>query len=218
MADAWGNYKNGLIPAAAMVKVQGYYLRPDAADAMAKAIAECAKAGIRVTINESYRPLGIPSDQNVRDQYKTSTKCSNQWFQYGRMRRGETPAAAWPGTSVHGWGTASDLEGGSTPSMRNILARFGWVFDVSGESWHTHFIGVPTPIPPKPVSTDNWGIVQAYLKKYYGYTGPVDNKPGVNTWKATQRWLADKWGYRGQIDGIRGPQTSAALKRAGSNL
>lgn len=218
MGDAWGGYKNGQIPAQPMQKVQGYYLRPDAAEAMRQAIAECAKAGITIRINESYRPLGIPSDKNVRNEFQTSTKCSNQYFQAGRAARGETPSAATPGFSNHGWGTASDLEGGSTPAMRNILAKHGWKFDVSGESWHAHFVGVPAPIPPKPVSTDNWKIVQAYLKQYYGYTLAVDGIPGVETWKATQRWLADKWGYTGAIDGKRGPLTNAALKRAGSNL
>lgn len=218
MGDAWGGWKNGQIPAQPMQKVQGYYLRPDAAEAMRGVIAECAKAGIKFTINESYRPLGVPADQNVRDQYKTSTKCSNQHYQYGRFRRGETPAAAYPGTSVHGWATASDIEGGSTPAMRAIFAKYGFVFDVPSESWHAHFVGVPPRIPePNALQRNNWKLMQGYLR-YWGYKLPIDGIAGKGTWAAAQTWLKARHGYVGAVDGVPGPMTYAAMKRAGSNL
>lgn len=219
MGDAWGGYKNGQIPAQPMQKVQGYYLRPDAAEAMRGAIAECARNGINFTINESYRPLGVPADQNVRDQYKTSTKCSNQHYQYGRFRRGETPAASVPGYSVHGWAVASDIEGGSTPKMREILAKYGFVFDVPSESWHAHFVGVPKTIPEPTWSQKLfWSRMQKYFQMYWGYTLPIDGVAGKGTWLACQRWLKARHGYQGQLDGIPGPMTYAAMQRAGCKL
>jgi hypothetical protein len=218
MGDAWGGWKNGQIPAQPMQKVQGYYLRPDAAEAMRGAIAELAKSNITIYINESYRPLGVPADANVRNQYKTSTKCSNQWFQYGRMKRGETPAAAYPGTSVHGWAVASDITNGANATIRSVLAKYGWVFDVPSESWHAHFVGIPKPIPePNALQKANWRLMQGYLRQW-GYSGAIDGIAGVGTWTAAQKWLKARHGYVGAIDGIPGPMTYAAMKRAGSNL
>lgn len=215
MGDAWGGWKNGEIPAKAMQKVLGYYLRPDAAEAMRGAIAELGKSGIAVQINESYRPLGVPGDQYIRDEFKTSTKCSNQWFQWGRAQRGET-SASYPGTSNHGWGTASDISNGGNAKLREVLLKYGWVFDVRGESWHTHFVGIPKPVP-EPTASQKlyWSRMQKYLQTYWGYSGAIDGIAGEGTWIATQRWLKARWGYSAAIDGKPGPQTLAAMQRAG---
>jgi hypothetical protein len=219
MADNWGGYKNGQIPTGAMLDVEGNYFKPDVGHAIIAALAECRQAGIKIGINEGYRPLGIPADQFVKDEHKTSTRQSNQWFQYGRMKRGETPTAAYPGGSIHGWGKAADVSNGANPTVRSIFAKHGFVFDIASESWHTHFIGVPAPIPePNALQKRNWKLLQGYLKQYWGYAGAIDGKPGTGTWTATQKWLAAHWLYKGAIDGVPGPQTYAALKRAGSNL
>lgn len=213
MSGAWGGYANGAIPQSAMIRVKNDWFKPEVGKALANAIAECERAGIPITVNEGYRPLGVPADA------KRTTGASSQWFQYGRMKRGETPSAAFPGTSVHGFAMAADVNpAAGNAIVKRIFAKHGFSFNISSESWHCEYVGVPKPIPAKPVSTDNWGILQAYLKTYYGYTGKVDNDPGPLTRKATQRWLADKWGYRGEIDGVFGPQSLAALKRAGSSL
>ena len=218
MGDAWGGYKNGQIPLKAMRNAQGFLLRPDAAEAMLGAIAELAKSNIKVFINETYRPLGAPADANIRDASKTSTKCSNQWFQYGRMKRGETPAAAYPGTSVHGWAVAADITNGGNSTLRAVLRKYGWVFDVSSESWHSHFIGLPKPISePSKLQKANWKLMQGYLRKW-GYKGSIDGIAGKGTWTAAQTWLKARHGYVGVCDGIPGVMTFSAMKRAGSNL
>jgi hypothetical protein len=118
------SYPNGQIPTSAMIRVQSAYFMPECAKAMAAAIAECANYGIHVNINEGYRPLGIPSDRNVRDERKTSTGGSNQFYQAGRADRGETPSAATPGHSNHGAGIAADVNpgAGNPPSPKSSPA------------------------------------------------------------------------------------------------
>lgn len=219
MADNWGGYKNGQIPTSAMYPVQGKYLKPDAAHSLIAAIQEAARHGIRVVVDEGYRPLGVAADQYIRDEKRTSTHGSNQWFQWGRMKRGETPAAAYPGSSLHGWGKAADINPGSNNGqLVAIMKAHGFVFDIASESWHAHFVGMPKPIPePSRIQKLNWKGMQRYLK-LWGYNGAIDGKPGYATWVACQKWLASHWLYRGQIDGKPGPMTYAALKRAGVNL
>lgn len=231
MADNWGKYKNGAIPTSALYPVQGYYMRPDAAHAMIAAIAEAARHGIVVRLNEAYRPLGIPADQFIKANTagnpvsKTSTGGSNQWFQYGRMKRGETPAAAYPGGSIHGWALAADLNsspgasGAGNPQLVAIMKTHGFIFDIGSEPWHAHFVGIPKPIPePSALQKRTWKGLQGYLKQYWGYAGQIDGAPGKLTWTSCQKWLAAHWLYKGQIDGVPGPQTYAALSRAGVKL
>ena len=134
---AWGGYKNGQIPLKAMTKIQGWYFEPSVAVRLNAAIAEAKRHKINITIQEGYRPLGVKADMFIKDEHKTSTKSSNQWFQYGRMQRGETPAAAYPGNSVHGWGQAADI----TPGRQNgllvaIMKTHGFYFVIPSESWH----------------------------------------------------------------------------------
>jgi hypothetical protein len=147
MSDNWGGHENGKIPLSAMKAIQGWYFKADVADAMNAAIAECARHKITLKINEGYRPLGVPADANIKSNSagnpvsKTSTGGSNQWFQYGRMKRGETPTAAYPGGSIHGWGKAADVSPGrDNGQLVAIFKTHGFVFDISSESWHCHFI------------------------------------------------------------------------------
>jgi hypothetical protein len=146
MSDSWGGFANGKIPLTAMKAVQGKYFKPDVADAIAAAIAECAAHKIAVHINEGYRPLGVPADEKIKSDRngnpvsKTSTGGSNQYFQYGRMQRHETPTAGVPGTSIHGWGRAADVNPGhNNATVTSIFAKHGFVFDISSESWHCHY-------------------------------------------------------------------------------
>lgn len=64
---------------------------------------------------------------------------------------------------------------------------------------------------------NTWKSMQNFVKQY-GYNGPIDGLPGPNTWKAVQRFLNRYYGYTGAIDGIAGPMTNAALTRAGAAL
>jgi hypothetical protein len=221
MGYAWGGHRNGAIPASALYKVQGYYLRRDAAHALIAAIEEAKTHGLHIRLNEGYRPLGVKADMNVRDYKKTSTHDSNQWFQYGRMKRGETPAASYPGGSIHGWALAADLAqpNRNNPTVVKILRAHGWVFDIGSEPWHAHYVGVQKPKPePSALQKSSWKGLQKYLKAYWGYPGGIDGKAGPATWKAVQSWLADHWLYQGAIDGEPGPMTYAAMARAKCKL
>jgi D-alanyl-D-alanine dipeptidase len=220
MADSWGKYKNGQIPTSAMYPISpGKYLRPDAAHAFIAAVAEADRHGIKLTAQEAYRPLGIPADQYVRDEAKTSTRSFNQWYAWGIYQRGG-PLAAKPGNSVHGLGLAAD----TTPGRENgqiaaIMKAHGFVYDIPSETWHAHFIGVPAPTPePSLVQKRTWKGLQGYLKQYWGYSGAIDGAPGKLTWTACQKWLAAHWLYKGAIDGVPGPQTYTAMQRAGCKL
>jgi hypothetical protein len=226
MPGAWGGYKNGQIPLTALKQVApGKYLKPDVADAWLAAVAEAGRHGIKLTVQEAYRPLGVPADQNVTDEKKTSTGNFNQWYAYGIYKRGG-PLAATPGYSNHGWAMACD----TTPGRENgqlvaIMKTHGFAYDISSETWHADFVGAtpaPKPAPAIPDASTHqkhfWDALQGYLKTYWGYTGAIDGKPGTGTWSAVQRWLKAKWGYTGAIDGVPGSGTYAALARAGSPL
>ena len=141
MVSAWGGYNNGDIPLSAMVAVQGQYFEPDMAARMTYLLSQ-----FDVHINEGYRPRGIESDQYVTNEAYTSTGGSNQWFQWGRYQRGETPSAGWPpaGTS-HGWGLAADINPGrGTAQVAALCAQLGLVFTIDSEPWHVAADGIPT--------------------------------------------------------------------------
>ena len=135
------------------------------------------------------------------------------------MKRGETPTAAYPGGSIHGWAKAADVAPGvDNATVKTIFAKHGFKFDISSEPWHAHFVGVPKPIAePNALQKRNWKLMQGYLRQW-GYTGASDGKPGQGTWTAIQKWLKARHGYVGAVDGVPGPMTYAALKRAGSPL
>jgi hypothetical protein len=209
---AWGGHKNGAIPSSAMGSVEGHYFEATAAKAMAAALAEIRAKGIKIHINEGYRPLGVPGDAKVKDEHKTASGKSSQWFQYGRMQRGETPAAAYPGGSIHGWGKAADVSPGRDNATVNaIFNKHGFHFDIPSESWHCSF-GGGTGATLSPDAA-KWKKIQTLLVAY-GYNGAIDGIPGPKTWTAAQKWLKAKFGYAGAIDGIPGPMTYGALAKA----
>jgi len=59
-----------------------------------------------------------------------------------------------------------------------------------------------------------WCQVQGGIASDYGYTGPVNGIPGVNTYKALQRYLQANWGYTAGIDGVLGVNSYKAMQRA----
>jgi len=93
---------------------------------------------------------------------------------------------------------------------------------------------------PRDMLTWDWTGIQRMLKSGFGYTGPIDNIPGVGTVSAfqrfqnasgfgqlvvdgdlgtqscmaAQRWLQARWGYDGAIDGFPGVKTHNAWIRA----
>jgi hypothetical protein len=206
MSDEWGGYANGQIPEKAMIRVQSSYFKPDVAYALADAIAECKKAGINVVINEGYRPLGVPGDQFVHDAAKTSTGRGGQWYEWGRMKRGETPAAAYPGTSLHGWAKAADVNPGRD-RVAGIFNKHGFIFDISSESWHAHFIGsTPTGWKWMVPSSALQKAIQTQLKRLGAYSGATDGVWGTQSIKGIQK-------LAGSVpDGIPGQNTVRAVQ------
>lgn len=153
----WG-YPNGQIPESAMVAVEGFFYHPEMAKRVAWAHGEIRRRGGTITTNEGYRPLGVMADRYVLTESATSTGGSNQWFQLGRMDRGETPSAATPSHSNHGFGCAEDSDTDNEALRAEVYAQAGLLFTIPSESWHADPSGDPTvtldaldatPIKPK---------------------------------------------------------------------
>lgn len=102
-------------------------------------------------MNEGLRPTGCRSDTDVRSASLTCEGISTQWFQVGRMWRGETPDAIVPnadGTNLskHATGNASDTNAPTTRDMdlrRTGAVWAGCGFPVASESWHMEATGAP---------------------------------------------------------------------------
>ncbi|MGO2751782.1 MAG: hypothetical protein ACTIA6_17160 [Pseudoclavibacter sp.] len=84
---------------------------------------------------------------------------STQWFQVGRMERGETPSAIIPradgsNASAHNRGRAWDSNAPTTRDMRlraEGCALVGLVFNVASKSWHCEPLGaVPSSVDLAP--------------------------------------------------------------------
>lgn len=215
MVNAWGGYSNGQIPLSAMAELQGQYFEPSMFQAMVSLINQCAAQGVDIHINEGYRPLGDPSDRYVINESQTSTGGSNQWFQLGRMDRGETPSAGTPGTSSHGWGMAADIRPGRDNNVvRSVAESLGLSFNISSESWHC-VLGGGGSSSSFVASSDQQRTIQQILKDQGLYSGIVDGEFGPLSWKAVQSWLANYGLYNGPIDGDPGPKTYAGFQQYG---
>lgn len=90
---------------------------------------------------------------------QTSLGMSTQWFQVGRMERGETPSAIIPradgsNASAHNRGRAWDSNAPTTRDMRlraEGCALVGLVFNVASKSWHCEPLGaVPSSVDLAP--------------------------------------------------------------------
>jgi hypothetical protein len=138
-ALSWGGYLNGLIPTSAMTPIgDGHTLQADASRAFL-AMREAAQAeGVDIPLTDSYRSLAAQVEL--------------------RQRKGNVVATATPGTSVHGWGRAIDINLLANPAVRPWLAanseRFGWVNPAwarrpgkSFEPWHYEFYGSLPGVP-----------------------------------------------------------------------
>lgn len=194
---AWGGFSNGRIPVSALGScvmyrpLPGQPVGPYAGYMAAEAARQWyvagehyfATTGRRMTLSEGYRDLG---DQN------------NRWAIYQKYR---SPLAAYPGTSLHGWGLSADIgtEGRTWFTVNG--PRFGWYptgksFG-SPEPWHFDYKGggditktpgelsaatgssKPTPILIPTSNGDN--MIQVQLNKpddkaYNGFI--VDLAPG----------------------------------------
>ncbi|MEV6816738.1 peptidoglycan-binding domain-containing protein [Micromonospora sp. NPDC051296] len=57
-----------------------------------------------------------------------------------------------------------------------------------------------------------WCRVQHGPAAAFGYTGPADGYPGVNTWKGVQSYLRASGVYSGPVDGIPGTNTYKGIQ------
>ena len=203
MSNAWGGYANGDIPESAMRKVAGESFEPRTATVMQDLLNRAAEQGVNIRINEGYRPLGVRGDMNVRNESQTASGRSTQWFQWGRYQRGETPAAGWPGTSVHGWGMAADIEPGrNNGTVRAIAESLGLIFTIGSEPWHLAYSGGGSSF------NANGAQIQGLLNTF-GYKLAVDGIVGPVTMNA----IVDFQKKNGLVaDGIVGPKTMAVLE------
>jgi LAS superfamily LD-carboxypeptidase LdcB len=116
-------YGNGKIPPSALEQVGDtrHRLWAPAADSLTQMMADAKKDGVTIGITDSYRPYAEQVDLAKRK---------------GLYSQGGL--AAKPGTSEHGWGMAADLDLNSKAQswMQQNAARYGFVNNVSRESWH----------------------------------------------------------------------------------
>jgi D-alanyl-D-alanine carboxypeptidase len=116
-------YGNGKIPRSALEQVGNTHHRlwAPAASSLTQMMADAKKDGVNIGITDSYRPL---------DEQVDLAKRKGLYSQGG--------LAAKPGTSEHGWGMAADLDLNSKAQswMHQNAAKYGFVNNVSRESWH----------------------------------------------------------------------------------
>ena len=116
-------YGNGKIPPGALEQVGDtrHRLWAPAAESLTQMMADAKKDGVNIGITDSYRPYTEQVDLAKRK---------------GLYSQGGL--AAKPGTSEHGWGMAADLDlnGKALDWMKQNASRYGFVNNVSRESWH----------------------------------------------------------------------------------
>lgn len=121
-------YGNGRIPMGVLapVGVGDFRLWAPAAQAFAQMRSDAARAGVDIGVTSTYRSY----DAQVANAKEKGLYSQGGW-------------AAEPGTSLHGWGLAVDVD--ATPAtlqwMRDNASRYGWVQDVPREPWHWDFSG-----------------------------------------------------------------------------
>lgn len=121
------SYGNGKIPASALSTVAGtsHSLWEPAARSLEALRSAAAAEGVTIGITDSYRT------------YETQVDLVRRKGLYS-----QGGLAAEPGTSMHGWGVAVDLQLDSAAQawMRQNGGRFGYVENVPREPWHWQYV------------------------------------------------------------------------------
>ena len=119
-------YGNGQVPAEQLVAIPGtrHHLWAPAGDAFSELLADAAKDGVSIGVNDAYRSYDSQVDMVARK---------------GLYSQGGL--AASPGTSDHGWGIALDLQLDSKAQawMRANGDKHGFVEETPREPWHWVF-------------------------------------------------------------------------------
>jgi LAS superfamily LD-carboxypeptidase LdcB len=127
--DSWKSLNesaNGRLPADSLVKIpippteknQNHKLNAEAAAAYSAMVAAAAKQGVSWGLTDSYRPFEVQDRIFDWDLYRRTGK-NRKKGSGGRV------AAAVPGTSNHGWGSALDLRVSNKPGKTGYDA---WVW------------------------------------------------------------------------------------------
>lgn len=170
---AWGGYSNGYIPAGAMKSIgRGFLLEAGAA------LQFLAVRAVLITVY-GIDPLDYISE-TYRD-YAGQVYQKKRWTALGKPNN-----AAEPGGSVHGWAKAIDfnvdaMSSGTYSIIMTILAQYGFIRDVAGESWHVSFrealISVfasknTTPITDEAEEDDDMDYIQLIMGTETGIAYP----------------------------------------------
>lgn len=187
--------------------------------------------GADLYINEGFRPTGIRSDADVRLPFMTSAGISTQWFQVGRMWRGETPSAIVPNASgsnlsKHRTGEALDS---NAPTLRDFMLRAqgaylaGLVFNVASESWHCEPLaepktdlgpwvatvqGVVTPAKPTPSSNFKKENTMTRMFRETGGSGKIFVIGGGGAGYIKDPKIIAQIAEMNRISGLTGPSWS----------
>jgi zinc D-Ala-D-Ala carboxypeptidase len=122
-------YGNGRIPVELLAPVGqgGHRLHQAASASFQQMRADAAAQGITLRLTDSYRPYAEQVDLAERK---------------GLYSQGGL--AATPGTSIHGWGLAIDVDVNDRATLSWLRAnagRYGWVEPVPREAWHWEYRG-----------------------------------------------------------------------------
>jgi len=137
------DYANGTAPRSELIRFEGMWVSPDLYRRLNYVFQYIRNRGGKISGTEGYRWKGVPNDANIRDASKTSDGTSNQWYQKGRQRRGETPAAATPGYSQHGYGKSADTNTDSPKWRDEAMRHVGMERTVKSETWHADIVRAP---------------------------------------------------------------------------
>jgi len=118
--------------------------------------SDAAKAGVN---------LAPEPDDGIASCYRD---LANQQYAYNKLGY---PAAAMPGTSNHGLGTAIDiaLTSSITYWLQANAKKYGFVFDVANEPWHAH--RTATINPPASSTTGGNQMLVIIKGKANSWTG-----------------------------------------------
>jgi hypothetical protein len=170
---------NGRLPIASLQRVGGVLLDADAAVALELLIDAARRDGVTLRITDGYRSY----DEQV------DVKRRKGWL------------AATPGTSLHGWGIAIDVDTGVTDMawMHANAPQFGWIHPSwarpggsKPEPWHWEFVGWPGDfvVGPEPTPVVEEGDLVAELR-----LEPVEGEAGA--------WLEVREGLEDLASGVR---------------
>lgn len=214
-------YPNGRVPTSALTalpaswsnKDEVEYLRDDAAASLSRALSRAvAESGENFQLFDAYRSL-TEQVAILKAYYyavKGGRRAGDRSYKGVTYRkRSGAPAAASPGYSKHGTGTAIDIHhGGIQEWFKTSGRRYGWTWDEGrklGESWH--FVYDPDLDQHK----SEGFLDHAAVQKAVG--AEVDGKIGTGT---VAKIRAKQKALGLEADGKVGPATKRAFGLDGS--